>query len=161
MVIAPYHVDFDTTRDGSIYYRETQDKQIIARVNKDIELLQGFKADATHAVVFTYSNVKERDQPSMTITFQVVLAHNGNNKVHVVLNYKNIDVYTKPVSMLALQSCLYKSIGNHLNSYTDLMRSSNVGLMGKHVFDISGKNCNHGMCQKCQHNVGPKVETLI
>lgn len=143
-------MQFNTTLSGTIYYRETQDSDILARVNRDVKELRGNSTKMVTVVIVTYFEVSTNDFPDHKNTFQLVIAHNNMNSTFVIMNFHRLDTRESPISVLSQKPCYFhvlldRSIPFSPPKYHDLVRSTNINELGKHIFHINdGQNCDSG-----------------
>ena len=79
-LIAPFWADFDLTKGGAVYYRQTTDPEIIRQISDTASQLTGYPFNPTIAFIATWDLVPAFDGrlEGLTNTFQVILATNGS-----------------------------------------------------------------------------------
>lgn len=91
--VAPYWADVDTRLRGDVFYRQSQDPQLLARLAQDLAMAVAEQETApqpTWAFVATWDRVSFFGAASEKVnTFQAVLATDGATSF-VVLNYGDI-----------------------------------------------------------------------
>ncbi|XP_053123561.1 alpha-tectorin-like [Hemicordylus capensis] len=89
--VAPFWADVDNRITGTVYYRESQDEQLLQRVTADIDAyFPSGKFTATWVFVATWDQVAFYGSLSSKVnTFQAVLTSNGELSF-VLLNYQDI-----------------------------------------------------------------------
>ncbi|XP_057299239.1 uncharacterized protein LOC130629879 isoform X2 [Hydractinia symbiolongicarpus] len=142
-VIAPYHMNFDTLKGGSIFYRETKERNILSLINKDIKRT-GLEFECTRVIIVTYIDVAHHDIPTQKHTFQVAIVTNEIDTFSI-FNYIRLD-RTYAVTGFSGQHCYWMTF----NRYTEwtptlsyyLEDRSNIGVKGKFIFSMSSYMCN-------------------
>ncbi|XP_057299219.1 uncharacterized protein LOC130629862 [Hydractinia symbiolongicarpus] len=144
-LLASYNVDLDVTQGGTIYFRESFDVTLLQKASKDVRKLPDSPSFvANQCVLISYLNVPEHDHPERRHTFQVILASDGG-KTYVILIYKTLSTNGAVVG-ISERFCGWKYFEPLKNS-TSLVKKTNVGEIGKHVYLLSSDNCSiTGIC---------------
>ncbi|TFJ96847.1 mediator of RNA polymerase II transcription subunit 19 [Platysternon megacephalum] len=97
--VAPYWGDVNNNLGGDIYYRETQDAELLRRLTRDInQYFPEIPFTATWAFVATWDRVAYFGSTSQKVnTFQAVLANDGK-VTFIMLNYGTIQWTTGTAS---------------------------------------------------------------
>ena len=137
-----YQLDLDNSQGRHITYRNTRNQATLRMINSNIALTHGksgypsnFKAE--EAIIVTYNEIPKYGQRNIRFTFQAVIATDYNNTI-ANLNYKKLD-QNGVVGHFDPYCTNAKQVSNLSN--TDLQRTSNVGVRGKHIILLSPKGC--------------------
>jgi nidogen (entactin) len=91
-VIAPFYANADTSKAGTVYYRETQDAYMLVKAEEDLKLCfpQHYHFQPTDLFIATWSDVGYHKAGSDKMnTFQAIVASNGNESYAIFLYPEN------------------------------------------------------------------------
>lgn len=138
-LLASYNVDLDVSQGGMIYLRESFDKNILNRANKDIKrFTQNANFVVNHCIVISYINIPEHKNSGKRHTFQVILASDGH-LTYSILIYKKLSTNGATVG-ISERFCGWKIFHSAKDS-TLLATETNVGEAGKHVHLLTSSSC--------------------
>jgi hypothetical protein len=135
--IAAFAHDLDTTRNGYIYYRLTNNQQILNQIGQEINSLKYSNTTnymPTSAFVVTWESVASFDTSiSGYVSFQISLSTDGSSSF-LTINYGTLGFTADYGS--------YFQCGSYSTCYTTISNtnpefSSNVGSKGKWIYNIS------------------------
>ncbi|XP_057313363.1 uncharacterized protein LOC130654766 [Hydractinia symbiolongicarpus] len=134
-IIAPYHLDLDTTLEGDIYYREVFEDKVMQMIEDD---LKNVSEAIQNAVVITYINVPLHNNPKLKHTFQVTLAQNIFNRTFLILKYYRLDssgaltLYSEqPWKVIEFSELHDRTRSDFLTGNT------NTNILGQYIFQLS------------------------
>lgn len=133
--IAPFSYNLDTTStyNGNIYYRSTNDSQILNQI--ELEINSYFLP--MNAFIVTWERVAPSFSwfftPNGYVSFQIVISTDGSNSF-LTINYGTLN--------FSASGGYYFQCGSFSACYTGISNtnpelSSNVGVNGKWIFNIS------------------------
>ena len=131
-------------RIRNIFYRSTSDPHTLNLIDQDITLALGEPGNPStfktaEAIIVTYNNVPKYGDSSKKFKYQVVIATDYTN-TFAILNYDRLD---ESGSIVGYSDPLC-NVWRHFTTSSDkrvLTRTSNVGVLGKHVYLLTSKNC--------------------
>uniref|UniRef100_A0A8D0GH68 NIDO domain-containing protein n=1 Tax=Sphenodon punctatus TaxID=8508 RepID=A0A8D0GH68_SPHPU len=153
--VAPFWADVDNSLGGEVYYRQTQDPELLSRFTADInQYFPEIPFNAIWALVATWDQVTYFASASKKVvnTFQAVLA--TSDKVSfIMLNYGNIQWTTGVASgghprtglggtpaqdgfNSGDQTNYYNIPGSRTDSILNIGQTSNVNVPGRWVFQV-------------------------
>ena len=161
-MIAPFWHDFDPSRGGNIYYRQTADFYVIQSFLNYIPLLNDSTLSLnnitiTNIVIATWDRVPayyrhpyifydeiRSSYPSSynnTVTLQVILAGDGTSVSYVAFLYDDIQWGEgAQIGFDAGDGTVYFTIPGALSSATlNVSQMSNVGSPGLFIYKVDGK----------------------
>ncbi|NXW25826.1 TECTA protein, partial [Circaetus pectoralis] len=152
--VAPYWGDVDNVRGGDVFYRETTDPTLLARVTKDInQYFPKIPYTATWAFVATWDHVAYYGSTTNKgNTFQAVLTTNTKTSF-IILNYWDIQWTTGAASDGDPETGLggtpahagfnsgdethfYNIPGSQTDAIINITKTSNVNVPGRWVFQV-------------------------
>ncbi|XP_057296646.1 uncharacterized protein LOC130625556 isoform X2 [Hydractinia symbiolongicarpus] len=142
-VLTPYHTNLDTTHSGAIYYRETQEPDIISSINTDLNSFFNFSS-TRYAFIVTYIDVPKHNAQHEKNSFQIILAHDGVNHSYVMYKYTQLNSVDVHPVLLSMEYCLVVETEQFIKSATSLVRASNTNEQGKIIAKIQ----DGGLCDQ-------------
>ncbi|XP_057308416.1 uncharacterized protein LOC130646248 isoform X2 [Hydractinia symbiolongicarpus] len=145
--IAAYHLDFDTTLGGAVYFRETGDDYIISRANADIKFIYPEAADVTNAVIVTYDNMAAHNDTGRN-SFQVVIGYNNLTSAYLIIIYKYL-MYGNALAMFKSLPCSRVDVTatyEYENAFY-LVGNQKSNKRGKYIYDLHGENKCNEVCR--------------
>ncbi|XP_040977901.1 IgGFc-binding protein-like [Aquila chrysaetos chrysaetos] len=152
--VAPYWGDVDNVRGGDVFYRETTDPTLLARVTKDInQYFPKIRYAATWAFVATWDHVAYYGSTTNKgNTFQAVLTTNTKTSF-IILNYWDIQWTTGAASdgdpdtglggtpahagfNSGDETNFYNIPGSQTDAIINITKTSNVNVPGRWVFQV-------------------------
>ena len=135
--IAAFDHDLDTTSNGDMYYRFTNNQQTLNQIGQEINSLNYLNKTnfmPTNAFIVTWDSVASWDtSKSGYVSFQVILSTDGSNSF-LTINYGSLGFSADYGNYFQCGS--YSGCYNAISSgYPEL--SSNVGVNGKWIYNIS------------------------
>lgn len=133
--IAPYLSDIDTSKNGNIYFRQTNDTYVLSSIQRDLNILD-FHVFLTWAFIVTWNEVAPFAYSSLNIpknTFQLVLATDGQNSF-AIFNYGLLQWENDFVA--GIKNEYRKSFNIISNSSKTLMSESNANFQGKWIYQV-------------------------
>lgn len=133
--IAPFVHDLITTSTGSIYYRTINDSQSLNAIGQEINSLKYSNKTnfmPTNAFIVTWDAVPPYSSSSPANTFasfQLIISTDGSNSF-LTLNYG-------PLDFVASNGYFFQYGSNKIISITNPQFSSNVGVNGKWIYNLS------------------------
>ena len=137
-ILVPYNLDL-VSNGHDILYRNTKNQQILNLIDRDVAKSlrtprHPSKFKSTEAIIITFNNIAIYGNSNVKFKYQVVITTDYTN-TFTILNYERLDDesatrigFTDPLA------CKHSvSFFNHLDRRI-LVRTSNVGEPGKHVF---------------------------
>ncbi|XP_067399058.1 sushi, nidogen and EGF-like domain-containing protein 1 [Emydura macquarii macquarii] len=153
--VAPYWGDVNNVLNGDIYYRETQNPELLRRLTRDInQYFPTIPFNAMWAFVATWDQVAYFGSTSQKVnTFQAVLANDGRVSF-IMLNYGDIQWTTGTASGGDADTGLggnpaqagfnsgddknfYNIPGSRTEAVLHIGQTSNVGVPGRWVFQVN------------------------
>jgi hypothetical protein len=127
-MMAVFLTDFDSKKNGNVFYRETQNKRILEAISSEINATLSEKPELTSAVIVTWDQIPTYGIENVPTRnrFQLVLATNENCSAYAMFLYDRID----------LGSMANFSIG---------ITSGNDGLFLKQVAQFELLNSTHNL----------------
>nr|XP_034303984.1 protein mesh isoform X2 [Crassostrea gigas] len=167
-MIAPYWADIDTTRGGTVWYRETTDAVLLDRATKEVtnNYPEFFRFKASWVFIATWDRVAFYGCAgvgcSKTNTFQAVLITNGQHSF-TIYNYEDIQWTTGTASggksttgIGGTPAQVGFNAGDGIVSLTvnasrspdivNVDKHSNVDIPGKFAFRIDASDISDGGC---------------
>uniref|UniRef100_A0A8D0G9T0 NIDO domain-containing protein n=1 Tax=Sphenodon punctatus TaxID=8508 RepID=A0A8D0G9T0_SPHPU len=167
--VAPYWGDVNNVLGGEIYYRETQDPDVLRRATKDVN---AYYPDAPFTATWTFIATWDKvayfgSASRKRNTFQAVLITDGSKSI-IILNYANIEWTTGLASggnartglggfpaQAGFNSGDDKNYYNIPNSRTDeilhIGDTSNVEVPGRWVFEVDDVQIESCLNDKTTH----------
>ena len=130
----------DTTKIGTIFYRESRDQQTLRWASKEISRFIWKSFIATQAVVITYLAVPVKDSHNL-MTFQAVLASDGK-ETYLISHYKwHPGIHEKGVMGYSNKLCDWNWFRGRGDSMKSTYLYTNTGFKGQYVFPVFTKRC--------------------
>ncbi|XP_077312353.1 sushi, nidogen and EGF-like domain-containing protein 1 [Lithobates pipiens] len=140
--LAPFWSDVDNTQEGSIYYRQTNDSNLLVWATSQLKTyFRLYKFNATWIFVATWEKVMFHGaKTNQRNTFQVVLISDGK-LTFALFNYKALlwpSYLSGPAALASLNNGTsnYTLPGSLTSSMTDLVTGTNVNVTGRWAFNI-------------------------
>ncbi|XP_068098040.1 dendrite extension defective protein 1-like [Hyperolius riggenbachi] len=145
--LAPFWADVDPREPGALYYRWSNDSQLLGRIQEDInDYFPNAKFSAQRLFVATWHRVSYFGSLSDEVnTFQTVLAVGGNN-TFVLFNYGDLQwpaagsSYKGPMPLAGLNSGHNQSYVRFPESLSSdiikTLKKSNVNVAGRWAFKV-------------------------
>nr|XP_022323656.1 protein mesh-like [Crassostrea virginica] len=183
-MIAPFWADIDTTRGGTVWYRETTDKQLLDRATDEVRAYfpKFMKFRASWIFIATWDHVAfygcSEDGCSKTNTYQAVLITNGQHSF-TIYNYEEIQWTTGKASGGDATTGLggtpaqvgfnagdgivfYTVSASRTNDIVNVDEYSNVNIPGKFVFRIDASDISDGGCNtKGNLTISPRYGPML
>ncbi|XP_048768432.2 protein mesh-like [Ostrea edulis] len=167
-MIAPFWADVDTTRGGTVWYRETTDDDLLNRASEEVRTYfpQFYRFKASWLFVATWDRVSfygcTLSSCSKTNTFQVLLITNGQHSF-TIYNYEDIQWTTGTSSggdsntgLGGTPAQVGFNAGDGIVFFTvnasrtleiiDVIKMSNIDIPGKFAFRIDASDITDGGC---------------
>ena len=124
-------------RDGQVYYRATDDTNILNLADEDIQRLSKDRFTSKYAVIITFVDISHHDWFKEKQTFQAVIASNLK-QTYVILNYLKL---SSPAMVGFYENdCNFKTFLKGKDTRL-LAETSNIGIAGTHVFLLTSLAC--------------------
>ncbi|XP_040183105.1 sushi, nidogen and EGF-like domain-containing protein 1 [Rana temporaria] len=140
--LAPFWSDVDNSQEGSIYYRQTNDSDLLVWATSQLKTyFRLYKFNATWIFVATWEKVMFHGaKTNQRNTFQVVLISDGK-LTFALFNYMALlwpGYLSDPFALASLNNGTsnYTLPGSLTNSMTNLVTGSNVNVTGRWAFNI-------------------------
>ncbi|XP_010569784.1 PREDICTED: IgGFc-binding protein-like [Haliaeetus leucocephalus] len=161
--VAPYWADVDNVRGGDVFYRETTDPTLLARITKDInQYFPKIPYTATWAFVATWDHVAYYGSTTNKgNTFQAILTTDTKTSF-IILNYWDIQWTTGAASDGDAETGLggtpahagfnsgdetnfYNIPGSQTDAIINITKTSNVNVPGRWVFQVDNFKINQSV----------------
>ena len=149
-ILIPYNLDL--VNDGhNILYRTTTKPYTLKSIDHDISLALGkygtpAKFESSEAIIVTFDNIFRYGNAGSRFKYQAVIATDYTN-TFAILNYDRLDESGYEVGY-GDSTCNYIKQFTTSADKTDLTRTSNVGIPGKHIYLLTQEEC-----MNCKNNI--------
>ncbi|XP_048768421.2 protein mesh-like [Ostrea edulis] len=167
-MIAPFWADVDTTRGGTVWYRETTDDDLLNRASEEVRTYfpQFYRFKASWLFVATWDRVSfygcTSSSCSKTNRFQVILITNGQHSF-TIYNYEDIQWTTgtssggnsitglggtpAQVGFNAGDGIVFFTVNaSRTHEIVNVTTMSNIDIPGKFAFRIDASDITDGGC---------------
>ncbi|XP_066936659.1 uncharacterized protein [Clytia hemisphaerica] len=138
--IAILSVDMDTTKIGTVFYRESRDQQTLGWASKEISRFIWKSFIAKQAVVFTFLGVPVKNSHNI-MTFQAVLASDGK-ETYLISHYKwHPGIHEQGIMGYSNKLCDWNWFRGRGDSMKSTYLYTNTGFKGQYIFPVFTKRC--------------------
>ena len=140
-MLVPFNIDMNNA-GRHIYFRKTRNYHTMNRISQEIPYWISYERfRPIQAIIVTFDNIPQYGRWFNKFKYQVIIATDFNS-TYAIFNYERLDMSGYDIGFSDPSCHAFQNFTGYGRNQTDLTRTSNVGIPGRHVYLLTKQHCS-------------------